>query len=168
MLPFQNRIGATHLKVAALACDCAAVRSIFEVNIHVVESELLIDASQEGFFSVICMFGQLKPLKALLMNDKLRPLTYKAVLMYTSKPSFLDLCDREINYELFRTSRTQKMQLKLQMANLLQDALDYCVNQEGYEWKYLQQEWRKNPLYYYAEDDTEKKRGRKICVKDKR
>lgn len=103
---------------------------------------------------------------ALLEHKDLMALIYKTVLMNHTKPSFLDFCDRDVDYDLFQTSRTQKAQLKKQMALLIQDALDYCVNQTEYEWKVLQAEWKKNPLYYYEEDDVNKQNGLKICVKE--
>lgn len=125
-----------------------------------------LNASKESFFGVVCTFGQLKPLEALLQLTDLMPLIYKCLLQYIGKPSYLDLCDRDIDYELFGTSKTQKMQVKRRMARLLQDALDYCSNQTEFEWMDLAQQWRKNPIYYYSSEDMEKKNGQKISIRD--
>ncbi|CAL6114848.1 Conserved_hypothetical protein [Hexamita inflata] len=164
-LPFQNRLGATNLQVAALCFDCPAALELVE-NQHLIEAELPLNAATESFFSIVCTFGQLKPLNALLKNKSLLPLIYKVVLSYIGKPSYLDLCERDVDYILYQTSRTQKQQIKKRMAYLIQDALDYCVNQQDYEWKNLQLEWKKNPLYYYEEDDVSKQNGLKICAKE--
>lgn len=53
----------------------------------------------------------MKPFTSLMthMKDKhLKELIYKTVLMNWVKPSYLDLCERDVDYELFQTSRTQK------------------------------------------------------------
>lgn len=52
------------------------------------------------------------------------------------------------------------------MAILIQDALDFCSNQTTYEYQMLKNEWRKNILYYYEEDDVQRTNGQKICIKD--
>lgn len=157
-LPMCNRENASHLCIAGLCSDCQEALELIQ-NKLLVQLELPLNAAKESFFGVVCTFGQLKPLEALLQLTDLMPLIYKCLLQYIGKPSYLDLCDRDIDYELFGTSKTQKMQVKRRMARLLQDALDYCSNQTEFEWIDLAQQWRKNPIYYYSSDDVEKKHG---------
>lgn len=164
-LPFQNRIGATHLHLAVLNCDCPAVMELFE-NRFLIETELPVGASTEGIFGVICTFGQQKPLTMLMKHQELHQLVYKVVLQYTKKPNYLDLCERDVDYQLYNTSKTQKAQLKKQMAILIQDALDFCLNQQDLEWKLLLIEWKKNPIYYYDESDTMKQNGTRVGVRE--
>lgn len=52
------------------------------------------------------------------------------------------------------------------MAILIQDALDFCANQTTYEYQMLKNEWRKNILYYYEEDDVQRVNGQKICIRN--
>lgn len=51
----------------------------------------------------------MKPLTSLLKHLRdpaLKELIYKTVLMNWSKPSYLDLCERDVDYQVFSTSRT--------------------------------------------------------------
>lgn len=73
-------------------------------NPYFVQEELPVNATTESFFTVICTFGQMKPFTSLMthMKDRqLKELIYKTVLMNWVKPSYLDLCERDVDYALF-------------------------------------------------------------------